>query len=95
MWSVIVFALEGPMPILTRGDATMAGPFEMIGRHLWLTRQRCSGVDTGPRGDAIARFNKCVIAAVGIGQCLFGKGDELVDIKLVVGEQHIVLEMIR
>ena len=83
------------------GDATVAGPYQMVGRHL---RQalRVRALHESVRramlqvvGDHIARFDKRGIAAGRILHGELSQADEFVDVELVIGEQHEVLEISR
>ena len=93
MWSVAVFAFEGPTPILTSVMPAPFGAFQMIGRHL---RQAGQGGDNAIRlgDDRIAGGDKGGVAAGGVAQHLTCKPLEFIDIELVVCEQDMVLEML-
>jgi len=85
--------VAGPDADIDEGDAVAAGALEMIGRHL-----RQPG---GPRrlglvaraDDDIAGLDEGDGAAVA-GHLGPADGDELVDVALVVGQQHEFLEML-
>jgi hypothetical protein len=89
MWSVIVFAFAGPTPMV-------------IGRHLRQARGRAAQFVTGLWRQALAardhvagldEGNIVLRARIG-GHRLVAQAHELVDVELVVREQHEVLEML-
>ena len=74
----------------------MALAGEVVGRHLrQAQRQRADGRRLAGAGDDVARLDEGVVsAAAGLHQRA-RMGAELVDVELVVGEQHEVLEEMR
>ena len=77
-------------------DAAPVRPLQMVGRHL---RQVARRAGLGPAGGAgrggehdIARRHEAVIAVLADQRA--AEADELVDVALVVGEQHEILEML-
>ena len=78
-------------------DAAVVRLFEMIGRHLWQARRRGArrGVAVAGQSDEVARFDERGVAAASVRHQGAGAGAELVDVELVVGEQHEILEMLR
>ena len=78
------------------GDAGAEAALQMIGRHLRQARRRAARdrLDrTGGRHE-IAGLDEGVIPPAPLGHQAARAGAELVDIELVVGEQHEVLEML-
>ena len=80
------------------GDAAAVGAHQVVGRHLRQTRRRgAQAIDglwcqTRAAGHHVAGLDKSDVLAVCLGHFGVAQANELVDIKLVVGEQHIVLE---
>ena len=54
-----------------------------------------SGALVAGRGGQVARLDELAVAAAALGHQVAGVDAELVDVELVVGEQHEVLEMLR
>jgi hypothetical protein len=83
------------------GDAGAVGAHQVVGRHLRQPRRRgAQHVVARLRGfadtarDHVAGFDEGDVVAGGIGHQLVAQLDELVDVELVVGEQHEVLEVL-
>ena len=79
-------------------DTRRIGADEMVARHLRQPRRRLAGraaAVADVAGNTVAGLDEGVVVAVRIGH--FGEpvGDELVDVELVVGEDDVVLEMLR
>ena len=75
----------------------MARFLQVIGRHLRQARRRRALVRRAGPGlcHHIARLDEFAVAATALLHQAAGARDELVDVELVVGEQHVVLEMLR
>ena len=83
------------------GDAAVALAHQVVARHLRQTR-RClaQGVhvlrrETHAARDHVARLDKGDVFAVRVLHLGAAQCDEFVDVKLVIGEQHIVLKPMR
>jgi hypothetical protein len=82
------------------GDAAAVGPHQVVGRHLWQARRRRAQVVTRlhgaahPARDDVAGLDKGFVVAVGVGHLRVAEPDEFVDVELVVGEEHEVLEVL-
>ena len=76
-----------------------SGAHQVVGRHLRQPRRRraqavaaASAARPGAARHHVARLDEGDVVAVGIGHLLVAQAHELVDVELVVGEQHEVLE---
>jgi hypothetical protein len=98
MWSVMVLALAGPTPMLTivmpaRSGAPGGRPASAAGA---ARRRSALGSARSRRArDHVARLDEGGVLAGRRGRHqLVAQLDELVDVELVVGEQHEVLEVL-
>ena len=73
-------------------DAGVARADEVEGRHLRRAPDRCAGAPV-PGDDGVAGLDEGGVAGGGVGDGLERELDELVHVELVVGEQHVVLEV--
>ena len=82
---------------IDHGDAAMPGLGQVIGRHLRHARRRRAFLRRAFAGrrDDVAGLDEGSVAAAALGHQLARMDAELVDVELVVGEQHEVLEMVR
>ena len=96
MWSVMVLAFDGPTPMLTSVMPSPSSPLQVVGRHLRQVarrlRLRAAGGARRRREHHVARRDEAGIAV--LADQVAAERDELVDVALVVGEQHEVLEML-
>ena len=77
-------------------DPLVVLPRQVEGRHLrQLGQVRQRGVRVVARHHGVARAHQRHVAGSGRGQHAARIGHELVDVELVVGEQHVVLEVVR
>ena len=81
-------------PDVDQGDALPVLPLQVIGRHLRQLGQQADRI-VRTRNLLIPGGDEGCVAGPGVGQCRAGEGFEFIDIELVVGEQHVVLEMRR
>ena len=99
MWSLMFFALDGPTPMLT-----IVMPL-LSPRRRWyagICGRRGGALPAGPTGareagahrDDVAGLDERVVHRVGLGHLAVAQRDELVDVELVVREQHEVLEVV-
>jgi hypothetical protein len=96
MWSVMVLALAGPTPMLTM-VMPLVGAHQVVGRHLRQARRRGAQLVAGlgqahAARDHVAGLDEGDVFAVRLGHLGVAQAHELVDVELVVGEQHEVLE---
>ncbi len=82
-----------PHPDIHQCDPRLARPLKVVRRHLRQFRRRVQG-GIGVGDDLVAGAHKSLIPAVRVRNGTAREGLELVHIKLVVGEQHMVLEML-
>ena len=82
-------------PDIDQGDTGMVAAHQVISRHLWQPRQlaRLGRAAFAAPGDAVAGFHQHLVIPVAAGHQGASAGAELVDVELVVREQHEVLEM--
>ena len=82
---------------IDHGDAAMVRLLQVIGRHLRQARRRhaFAGRARPALVTTLPGSTKFDVSVAAIGHQLAGAGDEFVDVELVVGEQHEVLEMLR
>ena len=75
-----------------------SGSNQMIGRHLRHARRRRAGRDrlakAGIAGDHVARLDKRVIAWITVLHARAADAGKRIDVELIVGEDHEVLEML-
>ena len=96
----MVLAFAGPIADVDHRHPTAVRTDQVVGRHLRQARRRGAGriarLDCAARtpGDDVARLDEGVVLAAGIGHQRLAEGDEFVDVELVVGEQHEVLEVL-
>ena len=96
-----VFGVGRPYADVDHGDAGMVFSHQVVARHLRQTRRRAAqrvsvpGRHADTPSDHIAGFNKRDVFAFRILHRGVAVSDELVDVELVIGEQHKVLEMLR
>jgi hypothetical protein len=78
------------------GDAAAVGAHQVVGRHLRQARRRAPLVAARRQADAardhVAGLDEGDVFAVRLGHFGVAQADEFVDVELVVGEQHEVLE---
>ena len=87
--------VRGPDADIDHGDAAVVALLQVIGRHL---RQPADGarVRLGSRRRLdVAGLDEGLVAAAAVRHHVARQGAELVDVELVVGEQHEILEMAR
>ena len=100
MWSVIVFALAGPMPMLTIVMPVPSGAHEVVGRHLRQARRRAAERIARGRRQPVRRVTtlpgstKALYSPRRVRHAFVPDAHELVDVELVVGEQHEILEVL-
>ena len=87
----------GPDADVDHGDAAVVRFGQMVGRHLRQPRRRDAALGHRAAGarDQVARLDEGGIATAALFHQVAGVEAELVDIELVVGEKHEVLEMQR